>query len=376
LNTVKRRWPDLLIGLLVLLLLAGFAALLLGKNGPSRTQAGVVQSSDAGSQSSGNQSSESQGSESQSSGTGTQAQTGSAQVTPPTSAQPSTTPARTTDTPRAGTASSGSSSTGDTSSSAIPTIPAAPVTKPAAPSTATGETTTATETPQPQQGETPTQTTTTPTTAEPAARSGGAVATSETRTPTRNDYRISLGSYTDTAALQATTAGVSKLGYTVYPIAVASGVVAQVGPFASREAAAQALADIQRALPGALLYPPRNAPVRSTTGDSGAATSTATPAPSTSSEPTSAPAATAPARTSTATESAASGPVYLQVGAYNSTTAAQTAVARVRDLGLEPSVNAPSGRLVTVVVGPFEGRALTAAEAKLQAGGIDSFRVR
>jgi len=374
LNTVKRRWPDLLIGLLVLLLLAGFAALLLGKNGPGRTQTGVVQSSDAGSQSS------DQGQAAQTPSTqapSSQTPTTQNQSAPDQSTQ---TPSQTTDTP--GTAATSSGSTGSDSSSNIPTIPAAPVTSPAG--SATTETQPTTQ--QPQSGDTPAQTTTpttttpTTTTAGPAPRSGGAVATSENRIPTRNDYRISLGSFADAAALQSTTAGVSKLGYTVYPIAVARGVVAQVGPFATREAAAQALGDIQRALPGALLYPPRNAPATSTTGSGttgsgSSATSTPTTAPSTSSAET-APAASTPARTSTGTEPAASGPVYLQVGAYNSTTAAQTAVARVRDLGLEPSVNAPSGRLVTVVVGPFEGQALTAAEAKLQAGGIDSFRVR
>lgn len=378
-NTVKRRWPDLLIGVLVLLLLAGFATLLLGKNGPGRTQTGVVQSADTGTQS---------GSAQEQSGSSEAAQT------PATQTPSARTPSSTTPTQSAGTqATGGGTSSSSTSSNAIPTIPAAPVTNSAGTGTGSANTGTSpatdgttTETQQTQPSDTPAQTTTpVTTTTEPVARSGGAVATSETRTPTRNDYRISLGSYADASALQATTAGVSKLGYTVYPIAVASGVVAQVGPFATREAAAQALADIQRALPRALLYPPRNAPASTPSATGNAATSTTstatttTPATDTSSAqtaPTTGTAAPSSTQTPTGTQLAASGPVYLQVGAYNSTTAAQTAVARVRDLGLEPSVNAPSGRLVTVVVGPFEGQALTAAEAKLQAGGIDSFRVR
>ena len=145
--------------------------------------------------------------------------------------------------------------------------------------------------------------------------------------------------------------------------------MAQVGPFASREAAAQALADIQRALPGALLYSPRNAPA----GDTGV---TSTQAPTIQAPTTQAPISQTDASPSPTVTPAASGPVYLQVGAYNSTAAAQTTVSRVRDLGLEPSVNAPAGKLVTVLVGPFQGQALAAAEAKLQASGIDSFRVR
>ena len=324
-NTVKRRWPDLLIGLLVLLLLGGFAALLLGRG--------------TGSQNSGNQAAPVQ-------------QAGQAPATQTPSTQM---PA--TQTPQAGTPAAGTQ-TG--SQAAIPTIPAASV--PNAGTAQPGMNPPATVAPD--QTQTPATTPPAPTATDPAPLAGGAVAPSEVRTPTRNDYRISLGSYASSAAVRDATAGVGKLGYTVYPIDVASGTVAQVGPFASREAAVQALADIQRALPGALLYSPRNAPA----GDTGV---TSTQAPTTQ-----APTSQTDASPSPTVTLAASGPVYLQVGAYNSTAAAQTTVSRVRDLGLEPSVNAPTGKLVTVLVGPFQGQALAAAEAKLQASGIDSFRVR
>ena len=183
--------------------------------------------------------------------------------------------------------------------------------------------------------------------------------------PTRNDYRVSLGTFSSAAAVQTATAGVSRLGYTVYPITVASGAVAQVGPFATREQASQALADIQRALPSALLYPPRNAPASdSNTGS----TSSSTPA---ASQSTSSAQATSPA-----SSSAPDGLVYLQVGAYNSIDAAQTTVDKMRALGYEPSVNAPANRKVTVLVGPFHGDALLRTERRLDANGQDHFRVR
>ncbi|BBN95079.1 hypothetical protein DEGR_18120 [Deinococcus grandis] len=82
--------------------------------------------------------------------------------------------------------------------------------------------------------------------------------TSEQRTPLRSDYRITLGTFSSGAAAQQAAQGVSALGYTVYPIDVAAGVVAQVGPFADETTAREALADVQRAYPGAVLYPPRN----------------------------------------------------------------------------------------------------------------------
>lgn len=367
-NVVKRRWPDLLIGLLVLLLLVGFAALLLGKSRQDTGQSGVVQPAANGQQGA-----------SQAQGTLSSA----APVTPtpstqtPTAQAPVTQAAGTqvpdTQTPNV----SGNAASASTPAGTIPTIPSAPLTAPAktvqdtAPAS---QPTTSPDTAAQPAAPAVSAATVSPQTVAPQA--GGAVPASAARVPTRNDYRISLGSYADNAAVQAATGGVNKLGYTVYPIAVASGVVAQVGPFATREAAAQALADIQRTLPGALLYPPRNAPASNSGSSTNGASSTQNSASTAASSGTAASGIGAASTPATGSELAASGPVYLQVGAYNSVTAAQTAVGKVRALGLEPSVNAPTGKLVTVVVGPYQGQALTNAEAKLQSGGIDSFRVR
>ena len=95
----------------------------------------------------------------------------------------------------------------------------------------------------------------------------------------------------------------------------------------------------------------------------------------------SAPQATAPAQSPAAqnppAQSAApDGPVYLQVGAYNTVDAAQATVSKMRDLGYDPTVNAPAGRKVTVLVGPFHGDALLRTERRLDANGQDHFRVR
>ncbi len=186
------------------------------------------------------------------------------------------------------------------------------------------------------------------------------------------------------------------LGYTVYPIDLGDQVVAQVGPFADEATARQALADIQRVYPRALLYPPRN---RSLTGGSasGAAStretstgeSTVTPATPTQTQNTSdtpsevqapeAPPAAPPAAAATPTTPPApapSGPVYLQVGAFDRVESAQRLVGLLRDQGYAPTVNAPDSGKVTVLIGPFSGEAVTEAEEKLNANGFDHFRVR
>ncbi|AZI43347.1 SPOR domain-containing protein [Deinococcus psychrotolerans] len=263
----------------------------------------------------------------------------------------------------------------DTSQPPVTTTPA-PMAQPTA-QPATGQPTT------------PASPTAPPTAATTPPRSGGAVATSENRTPLRRDYRISLGTFGSVAEAQASTAAVSALGYTVYPIDLGSQVVAQVGPFASASDANAALSDILRAYGGALLYAPRSSvssgleqPAASGSSDSARnnAAGVAAPSPSAasavSSAVTSSPAPAQAAPSQPAQAAAPSGPVYLQVGAFDRQESAARLVGLLDDLGYNPSVQAPEGKKVTVLIGPFSGEAVLRAESKLNDNGFDHFRVR
>ena len=73
---------------------------------------------------------------------------------------------------------------------------------------------------------------------------------------------------------------------------------------------------------------------------------------------------------------APTGPVYLQVGAFDRQDSAQKMVGLLSDLGYNPSVQAPEGKKVTVLIGPFSGEAVLRAETKLNDNGFDHFRVR
>ncbi len=242
-----------------------------------------------------------------------------------------------------------------------PTIAAAPVeaTQPVttAPAATAPESTPA-DTSTPATG-TPAATDQTGATTTATPRSGGAVATSERRVPLRSDYRITLGTFGTVQAANSASAPVGALGYTVYPIDLGSQVVAQIGPFADEASARQALADIQRAYPRAILYPPRNQNSSQTTSS-----------PSTTSSSSS---TTATPRTPAA---APSGPTYLQVGAFDRVESAQKLVQQLRDLGYTPTVNAPDGKKVTVLVGPYTGDAVSRTEGRLSSSGLDHFRVR
>ncbi|WP_027481908.1 SPOR domain-containing protein, partial [Deinococcus pimensis] len=92
-----------------------------------------------------------------------------------------------------------------------------------------------------------------------------------------------------------------------------------------------------------------------------------------------APAAADPATPSTAGGTSAdvpNVPVYLQVGAFDRQESAAAFVEQLRAQGFDATVNAPPGRKVRVLVGPFGGDALLDREARLRALGVDSFRVR
>ncbi|AWN24050.1 hypothetical protein DKM44_13060 [Deinococcus irradiatisoli] len=204
-------------------------------------------------------------------------------------------------------------------------------------------------------------------------RSGGAVATSAERTPLKRDYRISLGTFGSVSEAEGSTKAVRALGYTVYPIDLGSQVVAQVGPFADAQTAGAALSDIQRVYGGAVVYAPRQSAT-------GAAPSTSTPtstAPATSAgSSASTPAASPTAQPAASPAPAPSGPVYLQVGAFDRQDSAQRLVGMLSDLGYSPSVQAPEGQKVRVLIGPFSGDAVVQAENKLNDNGFDHFRVR
>lgn len=348
----SQRWPDLMIGAVTLALLGGFGTLLLGERKP----AVAAQTSPNASATPAIPASPGTVPEPQAvtptpaaPATSTPAQTAQTQ-TPTTPAQTPANPAQTTEIPPA-------PATPPVEAIKPPVVPAnqAPQASAQAPQTATASDLT--------------QAATSPTTPVITPRPGGAVATSENRVPLRSDYRISLGSFGSRKTAETQTAGVRGLGYTVHAIDLGDQYVAQIGPFADEASARQALADIQRSYPGALLYRPRNKPA-DTTSD----TSSTTATPSNTAQPTS---STTPQAAAPRTPAAApSGPTYLQVGAFDRVESAQNLVGILKDNGFAPTVNNPPDQKTTVMVGPYSGDALLRAEARLDNAGLDHFRVR
>lgn len=381
-----RRWPDVMIGVLVLALLGGFGTLLVGQRKkveattpqtPTTTAPTAVIPASPGTVQE----------EPTPTPTAPKTPAASTQTTPPAAATPSatstpqaTTPAQ-TETP-APTPATPTTDNNTATTTEIPPVPAAPPVAPIKPpvvsqpqtQTTVPQTTPATPNTQatPAPAETPAATA-----PRVAPRSGGAVTTSANRTPLRSDYRISLGSFATRKTVNTQTSGVSALGYNVHPIDLGDQYVAQVGPFADEATARQALADIQRAYPGALLYRPRNQTAANTDNTS----SSSNTSNSSSNAPTSAASGSSSSSSSTTTPTppraaAPSGPTYLQVGAFDRVESAQNLVGTLRDIDFAPTVNNPPDKKTTVLVGPYSGDALLRAESRLDKAGLDHFRVR
>jgi len=403
---LRRNWPDLLIGVALVAVLAGIIATLIsggsffpvGKN----TRAG----------------------------TGSTGTTQSSTVTPTTPATPGTTGAATgaTGTPAAsqtGTESGAvgqpdptvdagaqgqESTTGAQTDSPIAVLPPSGTAEPAASGTsgaspagtsagvtggtpATGATSTAgastggtsaaagaAATPA---GTTSAQGAAAGATPTPAPASSGATAGAD-----ESSYRVSVGAFGNADNAQRLAATFQAAGYPVLLGSQGNLTIVLIGPYETEEQARSVAGAVARGgfdVPDPTVY--RYDPA----GGGAGAAGPATPAPAASTPATAGPAtpstgaatgATAPASgaatatttTTTTTTPAATSSAgrYLQVGAYGSRESAVPQIGQLEKLGFTVSERT-EGNLLKLLVGPFEGTALTEAQARLTAAGIESF---
>ncbi len=326
----RRHWPDLVISLLIVALLGGFAFVLLG----DQTRSGGAASG----------------------------------VTPPNPVQNST--VQSAPQSQAG-APSGADTASEAPSDQLPTIAGQGDGSPVVvtPSVGASGQEAAGAAPTPADSMSAKSAQASPTSTNP-------VPTSRADTPTRADYRLSAGVFADEAAALAATRAIADEGYTVHIIPIASGVVAQVGPFADRDTATKARDDIQRVFPSMVLYAPVGEPA---TDKPNADTLTSDSATSDAGDSDAAKPGAAPASQDAAQQSAAQPATpdsYLQVGAFARQDNAAPLVEKLRAEGFSPTVNAPPGQQVRVLVGPFGPGEIGNAEGKLSGMGLEHFRVR
>ncbi|MDZ7702960.1 MAG: SPOR domain-containing protein [Trueperaceae bacterium] len=322
----RRNWPDLLIGVALALVIAGIVAILLS--------GGTIFS----------------GGSSFSSNTSTNTATNTAPQTTATTAQPDEDAAApntaTVTTEGARAQGEATAATADTAAANIEAV--LPESSQQSQAQTDTQTSAATDT-----STTASAVTSTTTSATPPAPSAPSTAPARTASAieavSSGRYRVSIGAFgnPENAARLAARFRAEGFPVTVEPQGALSIVL--VGPYASEAQADQVAAQIRQMDTPATVYE-----------RSGAAT-----APAASTAPQAAP----------APQASASNVVYLQVGAYASAESSIPQRQQMRDLGFNV-IERRQGDLIKVLIGPFNESALSRAEARLDAQGIDNFPVR
>ena len=206
-------------------------------------------------------------------------------------------------------------------------------------------------------------------TAPPAAPASTAAAGTAAATAAADEssYRVSVGAFGNADNAQRLASTFQAAGYPVLLGTQGNLTIVLVGPYGTEEqarsvAAAIGAGNFDVVDPTVYRYDP--------SGAGAGAAGQATQAPVTSGAATPAAAqATAPAAAPQATAAAGR---YLQVGAYGSRESALPQIERLSGLGFSVTERT-EGTLLKLLVGPFEGQSLTSAQERLKAAGIESF---
>lgn len=374
---LRRNWPDLLIGIALVAVIAGIIATLISGGSffpvgpgnrtanqgsstqpaitspavttPGSTSGAVTQPSDAGTTDT----------------TGTTTPTTSTATTPQ---EPSSATTQSSSGSIAVLPPPGSPSAAQSEPSSATTPPSGPDTTTAAGTTGgTSQVTSTATTP------TTSSSVTTPAATTPAA--SGPVTAAGPQAP----YRVSVGAFgsLENANRQAET--FRAAGYPVFLGTQGNLNIVLVGPFDTEEEARSVAARIRQDAslnvsdPTVYVLDSDDAGASSAAAGVTAPPSSSTAAPAASGDSASAAAtATTTATPQATTPAGATAGRYLQVGAYGSRESSLPQRERVEDLGFVVSEREESG-LIKLLIGPFDSAGLEQAQARLESAGIESF---
>ncbi len=363
---IRRNWPDLLIGLALLAVIAGIIATLLNGgsflSGGSRTPASPPAASatpqaDTPADTGAGVADATTGNLAPQSGTQDTAQEGTAQgptldTTPDAAAQDTVVPSIET------TSLDGTDSTPDTDDAGVPVIPSsgdASLADPAATAPPTSAEATAPVAPAP----------TTTGSSTTGSSTTGSSATVSTASDAESSYRILIDSFGDADNALRRAQTFEEAGFPTFTAVQGALTLVLVGPFATQGEAESAFSRIQGEglKDNPLLFEP------DTAGE--AATETAA---TSGEEAVPTPSASAAADTSQADTSldTSGGERYVQAGAFNSSELARPQREQLESLGFNVS-EVTEGSFVKLLVGPFGPDELASAQSRLGAQGIDYF---
>ncbi|MDT3682708.1 MAG: SPOR domain-containing protein [Trueperaceae bacterium] len=213
-----------------------------------------------------------------------------------------------------------------------------------------------------------------PTTPPPsqATAAGATAAPAAATAPAEgSSYRVSVGAFGNAENAQRLAATFQAAGYPVLLGTQGSLTIVLVGPYET-EAQARAVAgrikagDFGVPDPTVYLYEPDGS------GAGSASDTPATTSPATSAPPAATPPASTPPAPASPPTTATSDGRYLQVGAYGSRESALPQIERLQELGFQV-VERTEGSLLKLLVGPYDAPSLAKAQDRLTAAGIESF---
>jgi len=198
-----------------------------------------------------------------------------------------------------------------------------------------------------------------------AAAATAAPASAATAPVEGSSYRVSVGAFGNADNAQRLAATFQAAGYPVLLGTQGSLTIVLVGPYESEAQARAVAARIKDGNfgvpdPTVYLYEPDGSGAGSAPAAAPAAPQATTPPPTTQPAPTSPPA------------TAASDGRYLQVGAYGSRESALPQIERLQELGFQVTERT-EGTLLKLLVGPYDASGLAQAQDRLTAAGIESF---
>lgn len=183
-------------------------------------------------------------------------------------------------------------------------------------------------------------------------------------------YRISVGAFGSAENAERRAQAFRDAGYPVFTGNQGDLVIVLLGPYNSQTEAEGVKAELQssglEANPIIYEFTPNDAASASSTPDTSAPDASASAATETtpSEEPATATATSAPATSSSGR--------YLQVGAYNSLESAAPQRTTLEGLGFTVSA-VEEDSFVKLLVGPYDDASIATAQSQLSAQGIDSF---
>ena len=188
-------------------------------------------------------------------------------------------------------------------------------------------------------------------------------------------YRVSVGAFGQRQNAETLANTFRERGYPVFVAQEGEFFLALVGPYEQETAANQAANRIRAEGSDALVYRLSDPEPATTTQEATTQPAATQPAPAATTTPAATPAATTTTQNAPDTSWTNRGGTYLQVGAYASLESSLPQRRRLESLGFNVSERF-SDELVRLVIGPFTEAEVPVAQAQLSANGIDNFPVQ